>query len=41
MPDFITLSCPSCGHKLEITEDIGDGRINYDNLARTNGYEKT
>ena len=22
MPDFITLSCPSCGHKLQITEDI-------------------
>jgi ribosomal protein S27E len=22
MPDFITLSCPSCGHKLQITDDI-------------------
>ena len=22
MPDFITLSCPSCGYKLQITEDI-------------------
>ena len=22
MPDFITLSCPSCGGKLKITEDI-------------------
>jgi hypothetical protein len=22
MPDFITLSCPSCGHKLQITSDI-------------------
>jgi ribosomal protein S27E len=22
MPDFITLSCPSCGHKLQITEDV-------------------
>jgi len=22
MPDFITLSCPSCGNKLQITEDI-------------------
>jgi hypothetical protein len=22
MPDFITLSCPSCGHKLQITPDI-------------------
>jgi phage FluMu protein Com len=22
MPDFITLSCPSCGHRLQITEDI-------------------
>jgi len=22
MPDFITLSCPSCGAKLEITQDI-------------------
>jgi len=22
MPDFISLSCPSCGHKLQITEDI-------------------
>ena len=22
MPDFITLSCPSCGHKLQITENI-------------------
>jgi predicted RNA-binding Zn-ribbon protein involved in translation (DUF1610 family) len=22
MPGFITLSCPSCGHELQITEDI-------------------
>jgi ribosomal protein S27E len=22
MADFITLSCPSCGHKLQITEDV-------------------
>lgn len=22
MADFVTLSCPSCGHKLQITEDI-------------------
>jgi hypothetical protein len=22
MPDFISLSCPSCGNKLQITEDI-------------------
>jgi hypothetical protein len=22
MPDFITLTCPSCGHKLQITRDI-------------------
>ena len=22
MPDYITLSCPSCGHKLQITSDI-------------------
>jgi ribosomal protein S27E len=22
MPDFITLSCPSCGHKLQITKDV-------------------
>jgi predicted RNA-binding Zn-ribbon protein involved in translation (DUF1610 family) len=22
MVDFITLSCPSCGHKLQITEDV-------------------
>jgi DNA-directed RNA polymerase subunit M/transcription elongation factor TFIIS len=22
MPDFITLSCPSCGNKLQITDDI-------------------
>jgi predicted RNA-binding Zn-ribbon protein involved in translation (DUF1610 family) len=23
MPDLITLSYPSCGHQLQITEDIG------------------
>jgi hypothetical protein len=22
MLDFVTLSCPSCGHKLQITEEI-------------------
>jgi ribosomal protein S27E len=22
VPDFITLSCPSCGHKLQIAEDV-------------------
>lgn len=41
MPGFITLFCLLCGHNLQITEDVGDVRINYDNLARTNGYEKT
>lgn len=29
MPDFVTLSCPSCGGKLQITEDIDRFACSY------------
>lgn len=29
MPDFVTLSCPSCGGKLKITSDIGRFACTY------------
>jgi hypothetical protein len=34
MADFLTFSCPSCGHKLQITDDID----RFDNAACRNEH---